>query len=201
METYTRSARHSATPRRWSLRHNSKLRKQDNMDQIGTVELSAYFTLASLLFFPENSSFPHWILPQVFSQPASRSGSQPGTPLSASPPCRLTSVAGEQKLRDVRWISSKTHSSVGKSVPGPPLETGSKCETAWGTWKQSERLKRGEREFKPVKAAQASGPRCAKSPLVDTRVTAMVESFLWSPFLSVKVPTWRSLCLCMSVLL
>lgn len=163
------------------------------MDQIGTVELSAYFILASLLFFPENSSFPRWILPQVFSQPASRSGSQPGTPLSASPPCRLTSVAGEQKLRDVRWISSKTHSSVGKSVPGPPLETGSKCETAWGTWKQSERLKRGEREFKPVKAAQASGPRCAKSPLVETRVTSVVESFLWSPFLSVKVPTWRSL--------
>lgn len=56
------------------------------MDQIGTVELSAYFILASLLFFPENSSFPHWILPQVFSQPASRSGSQPGTP--SLPPLR-----------------------------------------------------------------------------------------------------------------
>lgn len=122
---------HSAPPIS-TFNHNAKLRNYRNVwksDSSGTVVLPAPLNV-TFSFIVSREAQLAWCAPK----PPSR----PGTPLSASPESVLTSLAGGQKLRAVGWISSKTHSSDGKSVRGPPLDTGWTCETTGGTWKQPE---------------------------------------------------------------
>lgn len=77
----------------------------------------------------------------------------------------LTSRTGAQKLRAVRWISSKTHSSDDKSAPGPPLDTGKKCKTTAGTWNQESETEggRGWRVFSEPRSSACSGGQGAKA--------------------------------------
>lgn len=97
---------------------------------------------------------------------------RPGTPL---PPV-LTSRTGGRKLRAVRWIRSKTHSSVGKSVQGPPLDTGSKCRATGGTWKQAEVKK--EREFSDPRRCAGFASKVRGVPLPGVVVLEWLQCFL-----------------------
>lgn len=91
---------------------------------------------------------------QTVRQPAGLPGSLPPHRRSV-----LTSGAGGQKLRAVWRISSKTHSSAGKSVRGPPLDTGSKCATTGGRWKKQPELEGGDRVSFQSRTVAAAGLR------------------------------------------
>lgn len=62
-------------------------------------------------------------------------------------------------------------------------------------------VEEGRESFQTRKSSTGVGAKVRQVPLVETRVTAVVESVLWSPFLSVEVPTWCSLSLSLSVCL
>lgn len=62
-------------------------------------------------------------------------------------------------------------------------------------------VEEGGESFQTRKSSTGVGAKVRQVPLVETRVTAVVESVLWSPFLSVKVPPWCCLSVSLSVLL
>lgn len=135
-------------------------------EKSGTVVLSAPSGFI-FSFVISREARPAWCAPKPpqTPHPARQAASRPGTPLSDSPAAVLTSLAGGQMLRAVGRTSTKTHSPGGKSVRGPPLDTGWTREATGETWKQPS-VERGKIVFRPAEQRRLRGLKVRHLPLV-----------------------------------